>query len=115
MHAGELDPTFVLFSDKAYFHDRGYVDSEYKSYWSAENPMIIHEESSHNVNFGFRCAIPATRIIGPFFSKTINSHRYVTPILITYVVTLVRIRKNVGHFFSNTTQQVISHVIRFSV
>jgi hypothetical protein len=115
MHARELDPTFVLFSDKAYFHDRGCVDSQYKSYWSAENCMVIHEESSHNVNFGFRYAISATRIIGPFFSETINSHRHVTPILITYFVTPARIRKNIGQLFSKTTQQLISHVIRLSV
>ena len=69
MHAGELDPTFFLFSGKACFRIRGYVDSQYKSYWSAENPMVIHEGSSHVVSFGFRCAIPATRISGPFSPK----------------------------------------------
>ena len=82
VHAGEIDPTLILFSGEAWFHLGGLVNSQNNRYWSAENPMLIQEVPLHGVQVGVWCAMSATRIIGPiFFSETLNSHRYVTQIL----------------------------------
>jgi len=79
---GEVDPFSVLYTDEAWFHLSGYVNSQNSRYWSATNPHQLHETPLHDLKVGVWCALSANRIIGPiFFNWTINSQRYVDTIL----------------------------------
>lgn len=67
----------VYFSDEAWFHLSGYVNSQNNRYWSSENPNQFEETSLHPQKIGVWCAMSRKKIIGPiFFSGTINSAAY---------------------------------------
>ncbi|BFZ07560.1 hypothetical protein BsWGS_10599 [Bradybaena similaris] len=75
-----LDVTF--FSDEAWFHLSGYVNSQNNRIWSSFNPNAFYAAPVHDAKIGVWCAVSRRRIIGPiFFNNTINAHRYVTEIL----------------------------------
>jgi hypothetical protein len=77
VYDGMIDPDLVSYTDDAWFHLSGYVNSQNNPYWSAENPHSIHEVPLHDVKIGVWCAISAKRIIVPvFFEETIYSERY---------------------------------------
>jgi hypothetical protein len=42
-HDAKVDPHLVFFFDKVCFSSPRKVDSQNKRYWSAENPILIHE------------------------------------------------------------------------
>lgn len=70
-----LDVSF--FSDEAWFHLSGYVNSQNFRIWSAENPHAFHETSLHPIKIGVWIAMSRRRIIGPFFfEETVNAERY---------------------------------------
>ena len=62
---GILDVTF--FTDEAWFHLSGYVNSLNTRTWAAENPYTVHEEPLHSQKIGVWCGITRGRIIGPIF------------------------------------------------
>ena len=65
---GLLDVTF--FTDEARFHLSGYVNSQNKRIWRAENPHTVPEEPLHSQKIGMWCGVSRRRIIGPiFFNK----------------------------------------------
>jgi hypothetical protein len=67
----------VFYSDEAWFHLSGYVNSENSRIWSAENPNTFHETPLHSLNVRVWCAVSRRRIIGPiFFSETITAELY---------------------------------------
>ncbi|KAJ3661413.1 hypothetical protein Zmor_005808 [Zophobas morio] len=75
-----LDLSF--FSDEAWFHLNGYVNSQNYRVWSAENPFVFEERPLHSVKVGVWLAVSRRRVIGPiFFHNTINSARYREQIL----------------------------------
>jgi hypothetical protein len=37
---GEIDPQLTLFSDEAWFHLQGYINTQNNSYWSSQNPQL---------------------------------------------------------------------------
>lgn len=75
-----LDVTF--FSDEAWFHLSGYVNSQNNRIWSSFNPNAFHEAPLHDAKIGVWCAVSRKRLIGPiFFNNTINADRYRTDIL----------------------------------
>jgi len=37
----------------------GYVNSRHKIYWAADNPVLIHDMSLHDIMFGVWCAMSA--------------------------------------------------------
>jgi hypothetical protein len=76
-HHGEVHPILV-FCEEAWFRLSGYVTSKNKRYWFAENPMLIHELTIHDVTVGVWCAMNATRILVSIFSEIITSRRHVT-------------------------------------
>lgn len=67
----------VFFSDEAWFHLSGYVNSQNYRIWSAENPHEFHEQPLHSQKIGVWCDVSRRRIVGPiFFSETITAERY---------------------------------------
>jgi len=60
---GILDVTF--FTDEAWFHLSGYVNSQNTCIWAAENPHTGHEEPLHSQKIAVWCGVSRRRIIGP--------------------------------------------------
>lgn len=96
---GEVDPEMTFFTDEAWFHLSGYVNSQNSRYWCSENPHISHEKPLHDVKVGVWCAVSAKKIIGPiFFNETINSERYIQQILEPFFLELSPNEKFHGYF-----------------
>jgi hypothetical protein len=64
---GEIEPQLALFSDEAWFHLQGYINTQNDHYWSTQNPHITHEVPLDPVKVGVWCAASARRIVGPVF------------------------------------------------
>lgn len=79
-----LNMTF--FSDEAWIHLSGYVNSQNCRTWSSENPHVFQENDLHPIKIGIWVAMSRRRIIGPiFFDGTINAARYQENILNVFV------------------------------
>jgi len=75
VNPGILDYTW--FSDKAWFHLSGYVNSQNSRIWASENANVIHEEPPHSEKIGVWCGMSWRCIIGPiFFDATITTAAY---------------------------------------
>ena len=73
-----LDLDYTFYSDEAWFHLSGYVNSQNSRTWSALNPFELHESPLHSLKVGVWIAISRRRIIGPFFfGETVTSQRYI--------------------------------------
>ncbi|RWS10786.1 uncharacterized protein B4U80_09266, partial [Leptotrombidium deliense] len=69
--------TEIFFTDEAWFHLSGYVNSQNCRFWSADKPRKVVESPLHPQKVGVWCAISHRRIIGPiFFEKTVNTEVY---------------------------------------
>jgi hypothetical protein len=67
----------VFYSDEAWFHLNGYVNSQNARHWSTENPNEMVQAPLHPLKIGVWCALSKTRIIGPiYFTDTISAQRY---------------------------------------
>ena len=66
-HAGNKQPTLVLFSYGAWLSLSGYMNSESSRHQCLNNSVLIEEEPLYNVMLGVWCAMSATMITGPFF------------------------------------------------
>lgn len=67
----------VFFTDEAWFHLSGYVNSQNTRIWSTENPHVFHETPLHCLKIGVWCAVSRRRIVGPiFYEGTVNSIVY---------------------------------------
>ena len=71
-------------SDEAYFHLSGFVNKQNFRYWSATNPIELHERPRHCSKVTVWCAISSFGIIGPKFFEderetavTVTGPRYV--------------------------------------
>jgi hypothetical protein len=72
---GVLDQVF--FTDEAWFHLSGYINSQTYGTWRTENPHNYPENPLHPQKIGVWCAISRHRIIGPlFFETSINAEAY---------------------------------------
>jgi hypothetical protein len=70
-----LDDTF--FTDEAWFHFSGYVNTQNTRLWSLENSHAVYEKLLHDQKLGVWVAISRRRIVGPLFlEETVNSKRY---------------------------------------
>jgi hypothetical protein len=74
----------LLMSDEAHFHLSGFVNEQNFHYWSATNPIELHERPLHSSKVIVWCAIPSFGIIGPYFFEdereravTVTRPRYV--------------------------------------
>lgn len=73
MHDEEIHHTHILFSNEAWFHLSGYVNSQNNGHMHVENLMIIHKVSQHDIINAAWCTIS-----GNSLSENVNSHHYVT-------------------------------------
>ncbi|KAJ8883324.1 hypothetical protein PR048_015167 [Dryococelus australis] len=73
----ELQDGYVLFSDEAWFHLSGYVDSQNMRHPSGDNPPVLTEAPLHPQKLGVWCAVSSRRIIPVFFHETVNSSPYI--------------------------------------
>jgi hypothetical protein len=76
-----------FFSNEAWFHLIGYVNSQNSRFWSSENPHLFHEVPLHSQKIGCWCAISRKRIVGPiFFSETVTEEKYQEIIMKFFIV-----------------------------
>ena len=93
---GILDYTW--FSDEAWFHLSGYVNSQNSRIWTSENPKAIHEELLHSEKICVWCGMSRRRIIGLiFFDATIKTAAYME-IFNTFVNQLDDEELSIGYF-----------------
>lgn len=71
----ELNDWF--WSDEAWFHLDGYVNSQNSRMWATENLHHLHEERLHAQKLGVWCAMSRCKIFVVFFNETVNSVRYI--------------------------------------
>lgn len=84
----------MFYTDEAWFHLGGYVNSQNTRLWSATNPHDLHE-----AKIGVWVAMSRARIVGPiFFENTVNSDRYCTEILAKFISELTEVEINNGWF-----------------
>jgi hypothetical protein len=82
-----LDVTF--FTDEAYFHLLGYINSQNSRVRCAHNPHVFHESPLHDEKIGVWVGISCRRIVRPiFFSETLNSQRYCDNIVYPFIAQL---------------------------
>jgi hypothetical protein len=58
-----LTPNLAFFTDEAWFHQSGYVNTQNNRYWSSINPRHPFEVPLHNHKIGVWCAITATQTV----------------------------------------------------
>lgn len=77
-----LDVTF--FTDEAWFHLSGYVNSQNSRLWSSDNPLSVHKTPLHDKKVGVWVAISRHRIVGPiFFTNTQKTASAIVQIFFT--------------------------------
>jgi hypothetical protein len=70
-----VDVTF--FTDEAWFHLSGYVNTQNTRLCSSQNPYAAHEKTLHDQKLEVWVAISRWHIVGPLvFEETVNSERY---------------------------------------
>jgi len=57
----------LMMSDDAHFHLSGFDNKQNFRYWSATNPIELHERPLHSSKVTVWCAIYSFGIIGPYF------------------------------------------------
>jgi hypothetical protein len=67
---GEIDPQSKFFSDEAWFHLQGYINTQNNRHWSSQNPHLFYEVPLHPVKVCVWCAVSARRIVGPMLFLT---------------------------------------------
>jgi hypothetical protein len=68
---------YTWFSDEAWFHLSGYVNSQNTRLWGSENSHALFEEPLHSQKDGVFCALSQLRIIGPKFNTTVTNRVYI--------------------------------------
>jgi len=102
---GILDYTW--FSDEAWFHLSGYVNSKNSRIWTSEN--AIHEEPLRSEKTGVWCGMSRQRIIGPiFFEETIKTAAYME-IFNTFANQLDDEELSIGYFQQDGATSHTSH------
>lgn len=110
--------SITWFTDEAWFHLSGYVNTQNSRYWAAVNPHVIHETPLYDEKVGVWCAVSASRIVGPiFFDTTVNTEVY-TGIFNTFVEQLDDIELTQGYFQQDgatchTSNKSMEHVTSF--
>lgn len=103
-----LDNTF--YSDEAWFHLSGYVNSQNYRIWSTVNPHVIEAAPLHPLKVGVWVAMSRRRIIGPiFFYDTINAERYQTLLLQPFIDQLHDDELTGGYFQQDSATAHTAH------
>ncbi|GFV26320.1 transposable element Tc3 transposase [Trichonephila clavipes] len=66
----------ILFSDEAHFWLNGYVNKQNCRIWSEANPQVYVETPLHPEKLTVWCALWAGGIIGPYFFKNDECHKF---------------------------------------
>ena len=104
---GILDYTW--FSDEAWFHLSGSVNSQNSHIWESENPNAMHEEPLHSQKIDVWCGMSWRRTIGPiFFEETIKTAAYMD-IFNTFVNQLDDEELSIGYFQQDGATSHTSH------
>ena len=99
LEKGENILNHTFFSDEAWFHLSGYMNSQNSRAWSTVNPHALFQKPLHDQKVGVWCALSRGRIIGPiFFENTITSKRYIHNILEPFFNQLTEQEKQQGWF-----------------
>jgi len=64
---------------------KSHLNTQTNSYWSADNPRLIHEVPIRDIRVGIWCAVSATRIMRPNSLNTINSEGYNGQFLLSFL------------------------------
>ena len=89
----------TFFSDEAWFHLSGYINSQNMRMWSTDKPHIFIETPLHAQKIGVWMAVSRRRIIGPiFFNFTVNAERYRNIFLTEFVQQLDDDELQYGYF-----------------
>ena len=100
---------YTWFSDEAWFHLSGYVNSQNSRIWASDNPNAIHEEPPHSEKIVVWCGMSRRRIIGPIFlDATITTAVYMK-IFNTFVNQLDDEELSVGYFQQDGATSHTSH------
>lgn len=75
------------FSDEAWFHLDGYVNSQNSRIWASVNPHVFSERSLHAQKIGVWCVMSRKRIFLTFFHENVSAEVY-TQMLEQFVATL---------------------------
>ena len=77
----------TFFSDEAWFHLSGYVNTQNMRMWCAEKPEDFYVEAPHHPQkVGVWCAVSRRRIVGPiFFHGTLTGQRYREEVLTPFI------------------------------
>lgn len=96
----EDDPQFLktcFWSDEAWFHLSGYMNSQNTRCWLSENPNQFIETSLHPQKVGVWAAMSGERIYFSFFEGRVNSDVYCS-FIDRFVVTLTETEKRYAWF-----------------
>jgi hypothetical protein len=63
----EIHPQLTFFSEEAWCHLQGYINTQNNRYWSSRNPQITYKVLFHPVKVGVWCAVSARRVVIPLF------------------------------------------------
>jgi hypothetical protein len=103
----------TFFSDEAWFHLQGYINTQNNRYWSSQNPHLTHEVPLHPVKVVVWCPVSARRIAGlVFFNGTIICERYVQVILGQFFPELTEEERLYGWFQQDSAT---AHTARMSM
>jgi hypothetical protein len=113
---GILD--LIFFTDEAWFHLSGHVNSQNSRIWATTNPNQYIQSQLYSQKIGVWCAMSRRRIIGPiFFTQLINSKEYIK-ILDKFISELNEEELNGAYFQqdgakSHISRETSSHLIAY--
>jgi hypothetical protein len=90
LHDGEIYPTLIPISGKAWFHRSELMNSQSKWF-----PMLIHKVTSHDVHLGMWCAMSANRITGPIYISWYDKFTVTYYTQKQYFLTSVQLHKKI--------------------
>jgi len=104
-----LDVTF--FTDKAYFHLSGFINSQNSCVWCAHNPHAFHETLLHDEKIDVWVGLSRRCIVWPiFFSETLNSQQYCDSIVYPFIVQLKEDEIDKAYFQQDGTTAHTAHM-----
>lgn len=114
------DPTFLdtcFFSDEAWFHLSGYINTQNSRYWASKDPHQFIESTLHPQKVGVWAALSASRIFFCFFQDTVKSQTY-CDFIDQFVMTLTEQEIEEGWFqhdgaTAHTSNKTKAHVEQF--
>lgn len=108
-----------FFTDEAWFHLSGYVNSQNMRMWSTRNPHFFTETPLHPRKIGVWAAISQRRLVGPFFfGGRLTSLRYRQELLTPFINSLMDDELAEGYFQQDgarihTTRDALNFLMEF--